>query len=268
MILICVQRDEALGGRLPSAPIGLFAIFNVFSCKYETSLLRAHTLPPVNVTKPILVLPSLGDYPGHHASGLPWRPASRRSIHNLLRRPQKSLSFRMNAFADVTAQLPGVLTSDGADLNTAEFLLACRCIIPIIGAPTPVDILRLRSPRPARTSAREMTQMSTPTRLASRRHPLACRAGKAYSGGLGFFTLTATQRHGLHVECKCRQPCARLRRGSCRHTNRPSVMPTLTRGAHAEKLGTAFYPAKTDVSGNIEVGSFQRRGPSQFEARS
>jgi hypothetical protein len=42
-------------------------------------------------------------------------------------------------------------------------------------------------------------------------------------------------------------------------------MPTLTRGAHAEKLGTAFYPAKTDVSGNIEVGSFQRRGPSQFE---
>jgi len=57
----------------------------------------------------------------------------------------------MNAFADVTAQLPGVLTSDGADLNTAEFLLACRCIIPIIGAPTPVDILRLRSPRPART---------------------------------------------------------------------------------------------------------------------
>jgi len=116
--------------------------------------------------------------------------------------------------------------------------------------------------------AREKTQMSTPKRLASRRHPLACRAGKAYSGGLGFFTLTATQRHGLHVECKCRQPCARLRRGSCRHTNRPSVMPTLTRGAHAEKLGTAFYPAKTDVSGNIEVGSFQRRGPSQFEARS
>jgi hypothetical protein len=42
-------------------------------------------------------------------------------------------------------------------------------------------------------------------------------------------------------------------------------MPTLTRGEHAEKLGTAFYPAKTDVSGNIEVGTVYRRGASQFE---
>lgn len=67
----------------------------------------------------------------------------------------------MSAFADVTAQLSGVLTSDGADINTAEFLHACRCIIPIIGVPTPVKILPLALPT---TGTQFGCEMACPSR--------------------------------------------------------------------------------------------------------